>query len=297
MSIAQQRLTLHPLPTRAQYGAEPRLGVTDPTRYGTTSNSRRYNEPTNPRLAARLPSLNTILIPELQPSSQVPRAPSIGDSETYQSSHYDRYEYVGHPSRYSDTHPAPLQYSPQRRDSRGTSNESRRDSMQSIGSASIITGSRHQQGLGHLERDASSYPNGTDSFQHQGPMPSSSSPAHAPYRGISSNSTAGKSPTSLSGYNTVDAQTPTKPLLQVVGEENVPGEGPCYIYADGSRLRKIIDGEAVNAQWGVTKAGKPRKRLAIACLTCREKKIKCEPGEPKCMQCEKSGRECRFHTA
>ena len=294
MSIAQQRLTLHPLPTRAQYGAEPRLGVTDPTRYGTASNSRRYHEPANPRLTARLPSLSTILIPEPQSSPQVPRAPSIGDSETYQSPHYGQYEHVGHPSRYSDTHPAPLQYNPQVGDSRDTSNESKRDS---IGSASILTGPRHQQGLNHPERDAPSYPNGTDSFQHQRPMPSPSSSAHASYRGNSSNFTAGKSPRSLSGYNTVDAQTPTKPLLQVVGEENVPGEGPCYIYADGSRLRKIIDGEVVNAQWGVTKAGKPRKRLAIACLTCREKKIKCEPGEPKCMQCEKSGRECRFHTA
>lgn len=93
------------------------------------------------------------------------------------------------------------------------------------------------------------------------------------------------------GTNTV------KPLPRVVGEQIIPGEGPCWVYKDGSTCKKVIDGEAVNAQWGITKAGKPRKRLAIACTTCREKKIKCDPGDPKCVQCEKFGRECRFTTA
>lgn len=83
---------------------------------------------------------------------------------------------------------------------------------------------------------------------------------------------------------------------QVVDERYVEGEGICYIYADGSYCPKTIDGELVNANWGVTKAGKPRKRLAQACITCREKKIKCHPNLPKCEQCQKSGRECRFET-
>jgi hypothetical protein len=78
-----------------------------------------------------------------------------------------------------------------------------------------------------------------------------------------------------------------------VGQREVPGEGLCYIYEDGTYCRAIIDGEAVNPSWGITKAGKPRKRLAQACLTCREKKIKCEPGFPKCHQCAKSQRVCR----
>ena len=88
-----------------------------------------------------------------------------------------------------------------------------------------------------------------------------------------------------------------KPQPRVVAEQDVPGEGPSWVYEDGSTCKKVIDGELVNAQWGVTKAGKPRKRLAIACTTCREKKIKCDPAEPKCVQCEKFGRECRFTTA
>ncbi|KAL2862557.1 uncharacterized protein BJX67DRAFT_294664 [Aspergillus lucknowensis] len=83
----------------------------------------------------------------------------------------------------------------------------------------------------------------------------------------------------------------------VVDERYIEGEGLCYIYADGSHCPKIIDGVPVNANWGVTKAGKPRKRLAQACLTCREKKIKCHPNLPKCDQCQKSGRECRFESA
>lgn len=88
-----------------------------------------------------------------------------------------------------------------------------------------------------------------------------------------------------------------KPIARVVGEQDVSGQGPSWIYEDGTTCKKVIDGEAVNAQWGVTKAGKPRKRLAIACTTCREKKIKCDPAEPKCVQCEKYGRKCRFATA
>lgn len=93
------------------------------------------------------------------------------------------------------------------------------------------------------------------------------------------------------------AENTVKPMARVVGEADVPGQGPSWVYEDGTTCKKVIDGEEVNAQWGVTKAGKPRKRLAIACTTCREKKIKCDPAEPKCVQCEKFGRECRFTTA
>lgn len=86
-------------------------------------------------------------------------------------------------------------------------------------------------------------------------------------------------------------------LPHVVDEKYIDGEGFCFVYADGSHVPKTIDGIPVNANWGVTKAGKPRKRLAQACLTCREKKIKCQPNLPKCDQCQKSGRECRFESA
>ena len=77
----------------------------------------------------------------------------------------------------------------------------------------------------------------------------------------------------------------------------VADKGVCYFYDDGSHCKAVIDGEAVTPLWGVTKAGKPRKRLAVACLTCREKKIKCDPDDPKCVQCDKFGRVCKFQHA
>lgn len=91
--------------------------------------------------------------------------------------------------------------------------------------------------------------------------------------------------------------TGTQTLRRLTGEQIVPGEGPCYVYEDGTYCRTVVEGEPVNPHWGLTKAGRPRKRLAEACLTCRLKKIKCEPDRPKCVQCEKLGRVCRFKTA
>jgi hypothetical protein len=91
--------------------------------------------------------------------------------------------------------------------------------------------------------------------------------------------------------------TGTQFLPRFVRQAEVPGEGMCYFYDDGTHCKTVIDGEVVNAHWGVTKAGKPRKRLAIACITCREKKIKCDPDYPKCEQCEKFGRVCKFKNA
>jgi hypothetical protein len=50
--------------------------------------------------------------------------------------------------------------------------------------------------------------------------------------------------------------------------------------------------------WGTTKAGRPRKRLAQACLNCRQKKIRCHPGpdSKKCTQCEKTHTACKFES-
>lgn len=90
--------------------------------------------------------------------------------------------------------------------------------------------------------------------------------------------------------------TGTHFLPRFVREEKIDGE-TYFIYDDGTRCKDVIDGEKVNAHWGVTKAGKPRKRLAIACITCREKKIKCDPDYPRCAQCEKFGRTCKFKNA
>jgi len=54
--------------------------------------------------------------------------------------------------------------------------------------------------------------------------------------------------------------------MPIVGQRDIPGEGLCYVFKDGSTCPTVIDGEPVNPLWGTTKAGKARKRLAQACL-------------------------------
>ncbi|KAF4555147.1 Fungal specific transcription factor domain-containing protein 75 [Elsinoe fawcettii] len=80
--------------------------------------------------------------------------------------------------------------------------------------------------------------------------------------------------------------------IECVGQQHFPGRGLCYVFSNGDSCPTVIDGEVVNPLWGTTKAGKARKRLAQACLNCREKKIRCEPRHPRCLQCEKSKRDC-----
>ena len=44
-------------------------------------------------------------------------------------------------------------------------------------------------------------------------------------------------------------------------ERYAPGESTCWVYNEGNRAPKAVNGDGVNPQWGTTKAGKPRKRL------------------------------------
>ena len=97
-------------------------------------------------------------------------------------------------------------------------------------------------------------------------------------------------------------QTPSPGRLtanskNVVTEATIEGKGLCYVYDDGTVCQKVINGDMVNPKWGTTKAGKPRKRLGQACNVCREKKIRCDPQLPKCAQCQKFGRECKFESS
>ncbi|CAK7274040.1 hypothetical protein SEPCBS57363_005957 [Sporothrix epigloea] len=133
-----------------------------------------------------------------------------------------------------------------------------------------------------------------DVASHQSPF--SGSPSHTPFNGAVLESAATlKDRLSLGIGPKIWTGQDFLPRFLRVAE--LPGEGTCYFYDDGTHCKAVIDGEAVNPYWGVTKAGKPRKRLAIACITCREKKIKCDPEYPRCVQCEKFGRLCRFKNA
>ncbi|RMZ85305.1 hypothetical protein DV738_g110, partial [Chaetothyriales sp. CBS 135597] len=121
---------------------------------------------------------------------------------------------------------------------------------------------------------------------------SSTPPAQAQDENVASLSSSSSQEVSIHGLAHHDG-TRTK---TVVRQEYVHGKGVCYVYDDGTLCPKAINGLVVNPKWGTTKAGKPRKRLGQACNTCREKKIRCEPQVPKCAQCQKFGRECKFET-
>ena len=73
-----------------------------------------------------------------------------------------------------------------------------------------------------------------------------------------------------------------------------PEGGPMQSFVHESIRQNMIDSELFEPQQGLTKAGKPWKRLAVACTTCREKKVKCDPATPKCLQCKMFGRNCRY---
>ena len=79
-----------------------------------------------------------------------------------------------------------------------------------------------------------------------------------------------------------------KPLPPLIGECDVPGEGPTLFYEDGITREKPW----VYAQSSVKKALSPRKLLGIACPTCQRRKIRCDLAEPKCGFCSTHRRDC-----
>ena len=276
MIASQVRL---PLPTKLNFGSDPKPGFTDPQRYDS-SRWRQSGSPTSSSSKhEKLPSVNQLLTPAspLSPAelSRRPKREPLSPTEAAARHLYGwskgALEELPHPSTQSSYFP------PQ--------------------SAAIT-----QQPQPHYPVTAAVQL--SSSVIHHAPYspPGSRPPFPAP---IDSHSypQAPYAPPIPSGRidaisNPSDASIgASKPAAKLIGEQVFPGEGACFVYDDGTHVKKVIDGEVVNGQWGVTKAGKPRKRLAIACLTCREKKIKCDPSEPKCVQCEKSGRECRFSSA
>ena len=282
MLTSQVRL---PLPTKLNFGSDPQPGFTDPRRYDSSRTRSAGSPASTSARHEKLPSVNQLLTPAspLSPpgtsrsSKREPLSPTeaaarhlYGWSKGYLEGLNPQQEYFppqmtpgAPPSRYSSA--APPQY--HSGDQYSALNRGPAD----IGSRSYPSSSSLPPFQGHAN---------TPAYSQQ--------PYHPQYL-------SGRGPSM--GHSEYEVGGSSKPAPKFIGEQVFPGEGPCYVYDDGTHVRKTIDGESVNAQWGITKAGKPRKRLAIACLTCREKKIKCDPGEPKCVQCDKSGRECRFASA
>ncbi|KAK5116168.1 hypothetical protein LTR62_008494 [Meristemomyces frigidus] len=118
--------------------------------------------------------------------------------------------------------------------------------------------------------------------------------AHSPYAGPADEVQYRNSTTTFESSSEGPAgPASSEPQRKYLGVKEVTGEGAFHVYEGGYRIPTQVDGETVNPAWGLTKANKPRKRLALACLDCREKKIKCEPGASSCLQCEKAKRTCR----
>lgn len=68
--------------------------------------------------------------------------------------------------------------------------------------------------------------------------------------------------------------------------------------ADGTDLGRAKDGSKADAPpaWSElkTKAGKDRKRLPLACIACRRKKIRCSGEKPACKHCLRSRIPCVY---
>ncbi|PSR94284.1 hypothetical protein BD289DRAFT_480599 [Coniella lustricola] len=182
-----------------------------------------------------------------------------------------------------------------------------RGSESSFGARDHATGRYQTQPLAGQKHAHECYFGSNTNYRTEPPAPQQQQPQqqhYPPPQHASQYASHQQSPASATGETiaTKDGLGPkiwtgTHFLPRFVRAAEVTGEGMCYFYDDGSHCKTVIDGEAVNAHWGVTKAGKPRKRLAIACVTCREKKIKCDPDYPRCVQCEKFGRVCKFKNA
>ncbi|KAG9376406.1 Transcription factor C6 protein [Pyrenophora tritici-repentis] len=246
--------------------------------------------------AQQLPSLRTLLEPELldKKSTEPPLRPGAtqlpyGHCGRYESSSPTlkrRHEYDGYVQGYPE-HNAIASQTPYHH----------RQALSTNATPSTTSKPGSGFGVGRIElqrRPSFAHPSQHDTTGDGHRHPSSTSETAGTLTSYSSQPELGFDPSRPVRMRRLDgpSRAPIR-SSRCVGQRDIPGEGLCYVYEDGTYCRAIIDGEAVNPSWGITKAGKPRKRLAQACLTCREKKIKCEPGFPKCHQCAKSQRVCR----
>ena len=306
-----------PPPERLQFGSDTTPGFTEPMRYNTISQSMRAQDSTNasyvmqnrPTNHEQLPAISQLLppkshsrvqqVPDSSQHSPNPRPPRPALLPDQQGSFSNHPAGISPPASYQNDYLSPQHLPVQHQPSLPTVNQSRNEKLaaqklhppyaplQSSNTppSAIYPGPTSQtlyspapQQLNVLNTAGTRHIGPSVNVQPQQMTPLNASAQYYPElpTGYSMMSDPASLERNEEGYgNTV------KPLPRLVGERVVPGEGPSWVYEDGTTCRKVIDGERVNAQWGVTKAGKPRKRLAIACSTCREKKIKCDPAEPK----------------
>ena len=310
------------------FGSDTTLGFSDPTRYNTNFQRRahigpdilstRQHEPNSDLL----PPVRQLLPLKIQPDASSSPLPTQRHSriqpESFAAPLSHHAAGLGQPSKYPlqalSAHEGTPSPQPNRQSSSAPLAVDQqygshfRHSPLPYGDASMHVANDHTQRVIHARLP----------YQHVLPLPESNSTNVSTIPRYEDHSTQQCLPadrknawhpgelgesifsTSVSPSEIATQQTSSKeikPTPKVVREETRPGQGAVWIYEDGSTCPKVVDGETVNAEWGVTKAGKPRKRLALACTACREKKIKCDPAQPQCAQCEKFGRVCKYATA
>ncbi|KAJ6110450.1 hypothetical protein N7486_002685 [Penicillium sp. IBT 16267x] len=265
-------------PANLQFGTDPflRQRPGDNAETGTAPSGESASQ-LQPQRTEQLPSVRHLLTPAAGPNSPPAYHQPFANSTPGADHREYSYPFHGHEPAHSS------QITPVSTQDRGRSESFPQPQTGTLPSLSQVA-MHNPRDMAHHAATRSD-PSAA-SFQH------SQSPYHgAPFH---------ENPPSVGDISSPESTSRTQGqsvLPLVIDERYVEGEGVCYFYADGSHVPKLINGVLVNANWGVTKAGKPRKRLAQACLTCREKKIKCQPNLPKCDQCQKSGRECRFESA
>ena len=97
------------------------------------------------------------------------------------------------------------------------------------------------------------------------------------------NYTESSSPVSSRGFVSKEAEM-HKPLMRPLGKKS------------GKKSTAIKEEDEKPPPWSElkTKAGKDRKRLPLACIACRRKKIRCSGEKPACKHCFRSRTPCVY---
>ncbi|KAL5337614.1 fungal-specific transcription factor domain-containing protein [Aspergillus crustosus] len=90
-------------------------------------------------------------------------------------------------------------------------------------------------------------------------------------------------PDEFGSHSPASAQTAGDHLTAQYGGQDQPGDG-----------QDDQDGNKPNWSETKTKAGKERKRLPLACIACRRKKIRCSGEKPACKHCSRSRIPCVY---
>jgi hypothetical protein len=102
------------------------------------------------------------------------------------------------------------------------------------------------------------------------------------------------------GHNTSPESAPAMGMLAIAdmhsssaaGLKLEANDGPVF----GTAAKRTKETEQDTPQWSEmkTKAGKERKRLPLACIACRRKKIRCSGEKPACKHCVRSRIPCVY---